>query len=249
MKTELSWNFIGLVAAFGGAGAALIALPDFAPIATFAFVLLGWVISLCLHEYAHAATAAAFGDTTIAGRGYLSLNPVLYFTGATSLILPVIALVLGGIAFPGGAVRIRPDLIRERWQQSFVALAGPGATLIATVVCYLTAQGISGNDGAILLHDALILLTFFELMAFVLNMLPVPGLDGFGAVVPWLPKRLTAAIPPQVSGLITLGLLVIIFAFGFRIILPIMGFIVHGLGLDLSAFGAAYHRFHFWGRT
>ncbi len=247
MKTEISWNFIGLVAAFGGAGAALIALPDLAPIATFVFVLLGWIISLCLHEYAHAATAAAFGDTSIAGRGYLSLNPVLYFTGTTSLILPVIALVMGGIAFPGGAVRIRPDLIRKRWQRSLVSLAGPGATLIATVVCYLAAQSIKGNESSFLLYDALILLTFFELMAFVLNMLPVPGLDGFSALVPWLPKGLTAAIPRQMTGLITLGLLVAVFAFGYRIILPIMGFVIHLFGLDLSTFGVAYDRFHFWG--
>jgi len=246
MKTEISWNFLGLVAAFLGAGYVLVALPGLASIATFTFVLLGWIVSLCLHEYSHAATASAFGDTTISQRGYLSLNPVLYFTGATSIILPVIALVMGGIALPGGAVMIRQDLIRKPWQQSLVSLAGPAATALALVVCYVAAQFVKGEDSAILLYDALILLSFFELMALVLNLLPVPGLDGFGAISPWLPKSLTSKIPPQISGLVTIALLLAVFAVGYKIILPIMGVVIQLFGLDLVAFPSAFDRFQFW---
>lgn len=242
MKTEISWTFLGLVAAWIGAGLALAAYPQFAGIATFAFVLLGWVVSLCLHEYAHAATASAFGDTTIADSGYLTLNPRHYFTGAHSLILPVLAVIFGGIALPGGAVMIRNDLIHKPWQQSLVALAGPATTLACTLLAYAGAQ----YAGEGLLADALILLTFFELMAFVLNMLPVPGLDGFAALRPWLPKALAAAVPPQVGGLVTVGALIAVFFYGYHIVNPIMRFVADATGLNLHPVGRAMDRFHFW---
>jgi len=243
MKTEISAAFLALAGIFAVSGAVLVVAPPAAVIATFVFVLSGWIISLCLHEYAHAATAAAFGDTTIADSGYLTLNPMHYFRGTGSLVLPVIALVMGGIALPGGAVMIRNDLITRRWQRSLVALAGPLTTLLALVVSYAAAVATVSLP---LLHDALILLAFFELMAFVLNILPVPGLDGFAVVGPWLPKAVTAVVPRGLGGIITLVLLVAVFFYGYRIIMPVMGVIVHGLRLDFSGLGDGYDRFHFW---
>lgn len=245
MKTEISWAFIGLFAAFGLAGAALVAAPEYAAFATFAFVLLGWVISLCFHEYGHAATASAFGDTSIVDRGYLTLNPVHYFHGIGSLILPVIALVIGGIALPGGAVMVRTDLIREKWQQSLVALAGPAMSLICALVCYWVAQAVSGTPP---LHDGLMLLAFFLLMAFVLNMLPIPGLDGFAALRPFFPPVLTRAIPPQVGGPVTLLLLVGVFFFAFRyvLIIVIAGAALFGMDIDMPQIWQAMDRFQFW---
>lgn len=244
MKTEISWNFLGLTVAWLTAGAVLLEWPQYASLATFAFVLLGWIVSLCLHEYAHAATASAFGDHTITERGYLTLNPVHYFRGASSLILPVIALIMGGIALPGGAVLIRNDLVRQRWQRSVVALAGPVTTLICAFLAYAGAL-VSADTP--LLADALLLLAFFELMAFVLNILPVPGLDGFAAINPWLPRALTSTIPPQVGGLIMVGLLLGVFFYGAHIIFPIMRAITDLFGIDLSPVGRGFERFRFWG--
>jgi len=245
MKTEISWAFIGLFAAFGLAGAALVVAPEYAALATFAFVLLGWVISLCFHEYGHAATASTFGDTSIVERGYLTLNPVHYFHGLGSLVLPVIALVLGGIALPGGAVMIRTDLIQRKWQQSLVALAGPAMSLVSALICYWVAQAVNGTP---LLYDGLMLLAFFLMMAFVLNILPIPGLDGFAALRPFLPQALTRAVPPQVGGLVIIAALLGVFFFGYRIILPlVMGAAtVFGMSIDLDQIAEAMDRFQFW---
>ncbi|HTM82686.1 site-2 protease family protein [Asticcacaulis sp.] len=242
MKTEISGNFLGLVAAFAVTGAALVLWPQGAPILTFAFVLIGWIVSVCLHEYAHAATASRFGDSSIIEQGYLTLNPVKYINSTGSLVFPVIALVLGGIALPGAAVMIRTDLIRNRWQQSLVSLAGPAITALLAVVAFLAAQ----IAGAGLLRDALMLLAFFELMAFVLNMLPVPGFDGFGVIEPYMPDGVQRLLSGKRLAVLNLILFALIFFMGYRIIMPIMAMIISPFDIDMEPVWRGFDRFHFW---
>src|SRR6266511_4356506 len=61
----------------------------------FLFVVSGWLVSLCLHEYAHALLAYRAGDVGVAERGYLTLNPLKYSHPVLSIVLPLLALVLG----------------------------------------------------------------------------------------------------------------------------------------------------------
>ena len=79
--------FLALVAATAAAGV-LTWKAQFTVAGTrvFAFVLLGWVVSLCLHEFAHAVTAYRFGDVTVAEKGYLSLDPRTYLHPVLSII-------------------------------------------------------------------------------------------------------------------------------------------------------------------
>ena len=56
----------------------------------FIFVIAGWIVSLCLHEFGHAFTAWRFGDHDVAVRGYLTLNPLKYSNPLLSLVLPVL---------------------------------------------------------------------------------------------------------------------------------------------------------------
>ena len=242
MKTDISWNFLGLAAACLAAWLALVVWPQMAAIETFVFVLLAWIISVCVHEYSHAATASAFGDTTIADSGYLTLDPVKYINGPTSLIFPILALVMGGVALPGAAVMIRNDLIRRRWQQSLVALAGPASTLLIAIVVLILAQITQGSVAG----DALMLLFFFELMAFVLNILPIPGLDGFGALQPFLPRRIQAVLTSKFMGMINLALFALIFFFGYKVIVPLMALIIRPLDIDMHPVWLAFDRFQFW---
>ncbi|ESQ91923.1 hypothetical protein ABAC460_03230 [Asticcacaulis sp. AC460] len=242
MKNQISWLFIGLLAAFAGAGFLLAVLPTL-PILTFTFVLLGWIVSLCLHEYAHAVTALKFGDYTIKDTGYLTLDPRHYFNGPTSIVLPILALVMGGIGLPGGAVMIRTGLIRKKWQQSAVSLAGPAATLVCAALVYAIAIAFNGLPE---LYIGLMVLFFFLLTAFILNMLPIPGLDGFGALAPYLPAKVRDAVPPQLAGLVTVGLLLLVFFFGGFIIMPIMFGITAALGIDLYPVLVGLQRFKLW---
>lgn len=157
----------------------------------FAVVLGGWIITLCLHEFAHAAVALAGGDTSVRARGYLTLNPLRYTDAAYSLVIPVILLAIGGIPLPGGAVLVEPHRLRQRWWASLVSAAGPATNLIAGVALARIAVTFESPLGAAL--GFLALLQFF---ATILNLLPVPGFDGFGIIAPYLSRAFTVALQP-----------------------------------------------------
>lgn len=98
------------------------------------FVLIGWLISLCFHEFSHALIAYWGGDTTIKNKGYLTLNPLKYTDPLMSIILPLVFLFLGGLPLPGAAVYIEEKRLRNRWWRSAVALAGPVGSAIASLI-------------------------------------------------------------------------------------------------------------------
>jgi Zn-dependent protease len=185
--------FLGTVGVTALAGAALWAdlVPRSVPLLTLVFVVGGWITSLCIHEFGHAIVAYLGGDRSVAAAGYLSLNPLRYQNLLMSLILPVVFLLLGGIAMPGGAVYINHSALRTRAWSSAVALAGPvGSLLCALVIAgvfWIAGQSAWITNANANFFAALALLGFFLVLAVLLNLLPVPGLDGFGVIRPWLP--------------------------------------------------------------
>ncbi|MBW8882327.1 MAG: site-2 protease family protein, partial [Asticcacaulis sp.] len=189
-------------------------------------------------------TAWRSGDYTIRTSGYLTLNPRTYFT-PTSVIFPVVALVMGGIALPGGAVMIRLDLVRKPWQRSLIAFAGPAATLACAMVTYGLAL-LLRDSVSTYLFEAVMLLAFFLLMAFLLNMLPIPGLDGFAIIDPWLPRKWRIEIPPKYKAVVMLGLIALVFFQGARVVYPIVFGVTNMLGIDVMPALVAQQRFHFW---
>ena len=185
--------FIAIVAATAAAGALLWLnpVPRYLPLWTILFVVGGWITSLCIHEFGHAVVAYLGGDRAVASAGYLTLNPLRYTNVSMSLVLPIVFLLLGGIALPGGAVYINHSALRTRGWSSAVAVAGPVGTLVCGLVI-AAVFSIANQASWIGPHNinffgALALLGFFMAMAAVLNLLPVPGLDGFGIIRPWLP--------------------------------------------------------------
>jgi Zn-dependent protease len=162
---------------------------------TILLVIVGWIFSLCLHEFAHAATAFLGGDRSDSTATYLSFNPLKYLHPILSILLPVVFILLGGIGLPGGAVYLRRDLVRSRGWQSAISAAGPAMNVLTLVVIAIPfALGVL--DAHPLLAEALGLLAFFQAAATVLNLLPIPGLDGYGIIEPWLPYSWRAALAP-----------------------------------------------------
>lgn len=180
--------FLGITAIFIGTGWAVwtgIGDPGFM---VFLFVLSGWVVSLCLHEYAHAATAYHSGDHSVAAAGYLTLNPLRYSHALLSIVLPLLFVLLGGIGLPGGAVYINPHALRNRVRQSLVAAAGPATNVAITLLLVFVIPDL--NEITIeraAFWSALAYLCLLQFTASVINLLPIPGLDGYGIAEPWLP--------------------------------------------------------------
>jgi Zn-dependent protease len=150
---------------------------------TFFLVLAGWGVSLCLHEFGHAIVAYRGGDREVYFKGYLTLDPRRYTDPVFSLVLPLLLLAIGGIPLPGGAVWINHHALRSKGVDSMVSLAGPLANLAMGVLLIISVEVF---EPSMALGGALSFLALFQIMAFVLNILPIPGLDGWGAIEPYM---------------------------------------------------------------
>ncbi len=158
-------------------------------VAVFLFILAAWVISLSLHEFAHAYLAWRFGDHDVEARGYLTLNPMRYAHPVLSILLPVLFIAIGGIGLPGGAVWLHPERFRTDLQRALVAIAGPLVNLVLAAVLILLAGNQVQTSTHIVFWLAVSGLGLLQLMAAVLNLLPIPGLDGYGAIEPSLDRN------------------------------------------------------------
>lgn len=189
--------FVGLVLATAVSGWALWNRAGSVSLFAFVFVACAWVVSLCLHEFAHALVAYRSGDHSVAERGYLTLDPLKYTHFAYSILLPLLFVLLGGIGLPGGAVFIDRRLLRSRFADSLVSFAGPFTNILfaAVLAIVFTVWGV-GDALHLEFWAAVAFLTFLQVTAAVLNSLPVPGLDGFGVLEPFLSNRTLRKIAP-----------------------------------------------------
>ncbi|MDQ2637260.1 MAG: site-2 protease family protein [Actinomycetota bacterium] len=190
--------FLAIVAltTVGGALAwvAADATEPLAYVGVFVFVIAGWVVTLCLHEFAHAFTAWRFGDHDVPVRGYLTLNPFKYSNPLLSIGLPILIIAIGGIGLPGGAVWVRTSFMTKR-QKTLVSLAGPATNLVFAILL-LTLTASMRDPQRSVFWSAVAFLGFLQVTAFVLNMLPIPGLDGYGALEPHLSPETQRALQP-----------------------------------------------------
>jgi Zn-dependent protease len=163
----------------------------------FLIVVVGWVFSVCLHEFGHAWVAMKGGDYTVEEKGYLSMNPVYYTHPVMSFLLPMLFMAMGGIGLPGGAVYINKSLLRSREWETGVSMAGPAMNLILAIVLTLLLRlvFIPYFPDYTATH-ALAFLLVLQISAILFNLIPVPPLDGFQALEPWLPGEWKEAIMP-----------------------------------------------------
>ncbi|WP_017570806.1 peptidase M50 [Nocardiopsis halotolerans] len=154
-------------------------------------ILLGWIASLAVHEFAHALTAYLAGDRSLRGSAYLRFNPFAYRQAFAGLVLPSIYLCLGPFGMTGPPTYVDWDRIPSRGRRAMVALAGPLASLLlaaalAAAVSILVPPGKDTTNWAI---AAMAFLCFANLTAALINLLPVPGLDGFEVLAAWTRRR------------------------------------------------------------
>jgi Zn-dependent protease len=236
--------FLGLLVLAIGSGWALWQGIGSPGILAFLFIAAGWVISLCLHEFAHALVAYRYGDHSVVYRGYLTLDPLRYTHVVYSLILPLVFVLLGGIGLPGGAVFIDRRALRGRFANTAVSAAGP-LTNIVLAIAFALALAIRGTDH-IDFWSAIGFLLFLQVTAAVLNVLPVPGLDGYGIIEPYLPqrwlRRAAKVAPYAILILFALLWIPVINQGFFSVIIDIVTF----LGVPTGLVGSGYQLFRFW---
>lgn len=174
-------------------------------------VLGGWIISLSAHEFAHALVADLGGDHSVRENGYLSFNPLAYTHLLLSIIMPLIFLLIGGIGLPGGAVYVNRLRLRSPRWDSAVSAAGPIASALVAVL--FAAPFLLGLPSAIHasldLWAALSAVVMLNVWAVLFNLLPIPPLDGFGILAPFLPPGLRYRL--YALGLLGLWLVIILF--------------------------------------
>ena len=152
-------------------------------------VCIGWIFALCIHEFCHAAVAYAGGDKSVKDKGYLTLNPIKYTDPGLTLVIPIIMLMLGGIALPGAAVYIDRSKLRNKFWHSAVSAAGPfGSAVMIFVYASPFMFGFVKPSSDYGLWPALALLVLLQIVCLILNSLPIPPLDGYGVIEPWLPR-------------------------------------------------------------
>ena len=217
-------------------------------------ILVGWIMTVVLHEFAHGIVAYWGGDYTIRERGGLTLNPLQYVDPVFSILLPIVFLMMGGIPLPGGSTYIRRDLLRGRGWNTAVSLAGPAMNLLLFFLCALPLHpklgwfdpssdaatgGIAGATNAQVFLGAMAIL---QLMAVALNLCPVPPLDGFQALSPWLsPELRTKVGTPPISNFLMFGFFVAVWK------LPMMLWILEYLAMPLlKILGFGDTRIFFW---
>ena len=164
-------------------------------IQNIAIYALPVIFAITLHEAAHGYVAKHFGDLTAYMQGRVSLNPIRHIDPLGTIILPLVTLFLGGILF-GWAKPVPVNfsaLRRPKQDMLWVALAGPGANLFMALLWGFVIKlglGLQQNglaDPMILMGEAGIKI---NVVLMVLNLLPLPPLDGGRVAASLLPPRM-----------------------------------------------------------
>jgi len=218
-----------------------------ATVVTFLVVIVGWIFSLCLHEFSHALVAYYGGDTSVRAKGYLTFNPLKYTHPVYSILLPMIFLVLGGIGLPGGAVYIETWRLRSKRWESAVSLAGPVANLVLAVILSIVLHFAPNPAGGI--WPGLAFLALLQVMAAVLNLIPVPPFDGYRVLAPFLARDLRDRID-QASNIIMLAVFFLLWYVPFvnDLLWKTVGWISIRMQIPLQLANIGLNQFQFWRR-
>ena len=163
-----------------------------------------WVLpvlfAVTIHEVAHGWVANQLGDKTALLLGRLTLNPLKHIDLVGTIIIPLLCLILGGFIF--GWAKPVPvnwrNLKHPRKDAALVAIAGPISNLLMALIWAVIAklgelglhQGFSNALFLVYTGSAGISI---NLLLMILNLMPIPPLDGSRVVSSLLPPSLASA--------------------------------------------------------
>lgn len=212
---------------------------------TFIVVLVGWILSLSLHEFSHALVAYLGGDFTVREKGYLTFNPLKYTHPVYSLLLPLLFLVMGGIGLPGGAVYIETWRLRSKNWRTATSLAGPASNLLLAFILGLILRFAPVSFSGI--WPGLAFLALLQVTAVVLNLIPVPPFDGYNALEPHLNEETRTKFEQTRGAFIWIVFLLLWFVpFINNMFWGLIFLISRVFGIPLELAGLGFSQFQFW---
>ena len=165
------------------------------------------LLAISAHEAGHAWMSHKFGDDTAYMLGRVTLNPVAHTDPIGTLLIPIIAFILGSMGGALGSIPLigwgKPTPVNPRNWTNYklanvmVSIAGVLANLILLAIGFIAAKimmtqgfqvadffGYSKKPVAILVGNMMLL----NLSLFVFNLLPFPPLDGSKILSTFLPR-------------------------------------------------------------
>lgn len=167
---------------------------DLTVIQKIAIYALPVIFAITVHEAAHGYAAKHFGDMTAFNAGRITLNPLKHIDMFGTIILPALTVMLGGILF-GWAKPVPVDFRRlhnPKKDMLWVAAAGPASNFVMAVFWALVMKFSVNAPEAFVLPMALMAKAgvTINIVLMVLNLLPLPPLDGGRIAVSLLPIKL-----------------------------------------------------------
>jgi len=195
-------------------------------IQTIALAAIPVLFAITLHEAAHGYVARHFGDMTAFREGRISLNPLRHIDPVGTVLLPLLTLWMGGILF-GWAKPVPVNfaaLRRPKQDMLWVAIAGPASNLVmalAWALLYKLAWLNPENYFAEAMLGMAMWGIKINVVLMVLNLLPLPPLDGGRVAVSLLPHRQAF----QLAKIEPYGMFILIFL----AITPVLGWVLSPL--------------------
>lgn len=186
------------------------------------------IFAITVHEASHGYAAKYFGDLTAEKMGRITLNPLKHIDPIGTILLPALTLMLGGVLF-GWAKPVPVNfagLRNPKKDMLWVAAAGPASNFVMAIfwVLVLKYAQMAPDYAAYFLLEMSKVGIMINLVLMVLNLLPLPPLDGGRIAVSLLPMNLAVKLSRlEQYGFIILIVLLFTGVLG-KIILPIINF-------------------------
>jgi Zn-dependent protease len=152
------------------------------------------IFAITVHEAAHGYAAKYFGDLTADKAGRITLNPLKHIDLVGTILLPAMSIFLGGILF-GYAKPVPVNFGRlknPKKDMLWVAAAGPAANLAMAIFWILVLKFAAAMPESVIMPLTLMCEAGIgiNIVLMVLNLLPLPPLDGGRIAVSLLPRGL-----------------------------------------------------------
>jgi Zn-dependent protease len=162
------------------------------------FIIVGFAIvlvSLTVHEAAHAWTADRLGDSTARLLGRVSLNPIVHIDPIGTILLPALA-IYSGFPIIGWAKPVPVNITQLRQPRRdfmLVAAAGPVSNLLQAFLAAIVLRVLLGTTpaagGVPMTVEILAQAAWINLLLAFFNLIPIPPLDGGNVLAGLLPPR------------------------------------------------------------